>query len=134
LATRVPARLTAGEGRRFGLTLGAAFVALGGLLWWRGRAAAPVAAVLGILLVAAGLGMPTRLAPLERAWMGLAETLSKITTPVFFGGVYFGAIAPAGLLLRLAGRNAVARPRRQRSTWIAREEGTRRRRDMEHLF
>ncbi len=37
LAARVPARLSATEGRRFGLTVGIAFAVLGGVAWWRGR-------------------------------------------------------------------------------------------------
>jgi len=35
--------LSSAEGRRFGLTVGAAFLVLGGALAWRGRAVAPVA-------------------------------------------------------------------------------------------
>src|SRR5687768_14371051 len=34
----VPARLTAAQGRRFAFTVGAAFLVLGALLLWRGRA------------------------------------------------------------------------------------------------
>ena len=55
METRIPARLSSAEGRRFGLTVGAAFLVLGGALAWRGRAAAPVALALGALLLAAGV-------------------------------------------------------------------------------
>jgi len=109
--------------------VGAAFVALAGLLWWRGHGAvAPGPAALGTLLVLAGLAVPARLGPVHRAWMGLATALSKITTPIFLGIAYFGVIAPVGLLRRLVGRNS------QPSFWIAREPGARRRGDMERLF
>ncbi len=115
--------------------MGAAFVALAGLLWWRGHgAAAPVPAALGALLVLAGLAVPARLGPAQRAWMGLATALSKVTTPIFLGIAYFGVIAPVGLLRRLAGRNSLVRPPSQPSFWIARGEGARRRADMERLF
>ena len=132
---RVPARLSPAEGRRFGLTVGAAFVALAGALWWRGHdAAAPVPAALGTLLGLAGLVTPARLGPLQRAWMRVASALSKVTTPIFLGVAYFGVIAPMGLLLRLSRRNALRRLPSQPSFWIPREASARRRRDMERLF
>jgi len=115
--------------------VGAAFVALAGLLWWRGHGAvAPVPAALGTLLVLAGLAVPARLGPAYRAWMGLAAALSKITTPIFLGVAYFGVIAPVGLLRRLAGRNSLVHRPSQTSFWIARPHDGRRRGDMERLF
>lgn len=123
------------EGRRFGLTVGAALVGLAGAVWWRGHGtAAPLPAALGTLLVVAGLVAPSRLGWPYRAWMVLAAALSKITTPVFLGVAYFSVIAPIGLLRRFAGRNALVRRPSQPSFWIPREAGARRRRDMEHLF
>jgi len=88
--------------------VGAAFVALAGLLWWRGHgAAAPVPAALGALLVLAGLAVPARLGPAQRAWMGLATALSKVTTPIFLGIAYFGVIA--GRAVAAPGRAELAR-------------------------
>jgi saxitoxin biosynthesis operon SxtJ-like protein len=133
--TRVPARLSAAEGRRFGFTVGAAFAALAIALWWRGHgAAAPVFAALGILLGLAGLVTPVRLGPLQRAWMSMATALSKVTTPIVLGVAYFGVIAPMGVLLRVSRRNALRRLPSRPSFWIPREASARRRRDMERLF
>ena len=72
LEAGIPTRLTPAEGRRFGLTVGVAFLVLAGLLhFWRHKeTAAVVAGGLGVLLVAAGLVIPGRLGPLHRAWMG----------------------------------------------------------------
>jgi len=134
LATPVPARLTVAEGRRFGLTLGAAFLALGGVLWWRGRAGAPVALILGLALLAAAGVMPGRLGPIRRAWLGLGAAISKVTTPIFLGVVYFGAILPIGLLLRARGRNPLTRYRSLSSGWVPRPVEVRSRRDMERQF
>jgi len=78
--------------------------------------------------------LPTRLGPVQRAWMGLAAALSRVTTPVFLGVVYFGAILPMGLLLRALGRNPLAHPGPQASRWIARPVEARSRRDMERQF
>jgi hypothetical protein len=134
LESRVPARLTPAEGRRFGLTVGTAFLVLGALLAWRGRALAPVAVALGALLCAAALVAPSRLGPVQRAWLALGERLGKVTTPVFLGIIYFGVIAPAGVLLRAFGRNPVARRRRAGTVWVPRAAETRSRRDMERQF
>jgi len=134
LEAAVSARLTPAQGRRFGLTLGAAFVALGGVLVWRGRAAAPVALVLGVALVAAGLVVPARLGPLQRAWLGLGAALSRVTTPIFLGVVYFAVIMPIGLLLRARGRNPLTRHRAGATCWVPRPVAARSRRDMERQF
>ena len=101
---RVPARLTAAAGRKFGLTVGAAFLVLGGIAWWRGKqTTSTVLLSLGGALVVAGLVVPTLLGPVERGWMGLAHLISRVTTPIFMGIVYFVAITPIGFIRRLAG-------------------------------
>src|SRR3954454_6045583 len=90
MATGVPARLTAAEGRKFGLTVGLAFLALGSIAYWRGKhRTSTVFLVLGGLLVLAALVVPTALGPVERAWMALAHAISKVTTPIFMGVVFF---------------------------------------------
>lgn len=127
--------MSAAEGRRFGGVVGAMFVLLGGLAWWRGHPLEGRAlAGAGLALVAAGLVVPARLGPLQRAWMGLAAAISKITTPVFLGAVYFCALTPTGLLMRLLGRNPLARRRTVASFWVPRQGAARQRTDMEHQF
>jgi hypothetical protein len=122
LETRAHPRLTAAEGRTFGLTVGAAFVGLAGLLWWRGHpAAAVIAGGVGAALVVAGLAIPARLGPVRAAWMVFAELLSKVTTPIFMGLVYFLVLTPAGVLMRMAGRNPLVRERDGSGFWIRRE-------------
>ena len=134
LETRVPARLSPAEGRRFGLTVGTAFLVLGALLAWRGRAVAPGAVVVGTLLIAAALVAPSRLGPLRRAWLAVGEGIGKVTTPLFLGIIYFGAIAPIGLLLRAFHRNPMKRRRLATTAWVPRTAETRSRRDMERQF
>ena len=134
MAKRVPTRLSVAAGRQFGLTVGAAFLILGGLLAWRGRAVAPVILALGAVLVVAGLAAPSRLGPVQRAWLTLGEIISRVTTPVFLGIVYFGAIAPIGLLLRAFHRNPLTRQRRAATAWVPRAADARSRHDMERQF
>ncbi|HZM27039.1 MAG TPA: SxtJ family membrane protein [Gemmatimonadales bacterium] len=127
MAGSVPARLSAAEGRKFGLTVGIAFLVLATLLSWRGRPYGALgAAVVGGLLLIAGLAIPTRLAPVRTGWMRLAEAISRVTTPVFMAIVYFGVITPTGLLLRLGRHRPLVRQRSTGGVWLTRATGDRR--------
>lgn len=121
-------RLTSREGRSFAFPVGVAFLVLAGVLyWWRDHvAAAAVSGGLGAGLLVAGLVMPARLGPLLRAWMALAHALSRVTTPVFMGLVYFGVLTPTGLVRRGIGRNPIRHPAKDDSFWVMRPEGQRR--------
>jgi hypothetical protein len=60
MAAGVPARLTAAQGRRFGLTVGCAFLVFAGIAWWRGHPTTTnVLGTLGGVLSVAGLIIPT---------------------------------------------------------------------------
>lgn len=121
MASRIPARLSIAEGRRFGLTVGTAFIVLGALLWWRGHPLGGIAAgTAGAALSIGGLLTPQRLGPVQAAWMGLSVVLGKVTTPVFLGVVYFGLLTPFGLVRRLLGRDSLKRAHRQPSFWVLR--------------
>jgi hypothetical protein len=121
LAQRIPARLTPSEGRRFAFTVGTAFLVFGALAWWRGHATlAPILGALGVALWGAGVVAPGRLTPVHRAWMGLAHAISKVTTPIFMGVVYFVVLLPVGLLMRLMGRNPIRHRAVDGSYWAPR--------------
>jgi hypothetical protein len=123
LANRIPARLTAAEGRQFGLTVGGAFLVLAAIAWWRGRHLPEYTfSGLGAALIAAGLLIPGRLGPVYRAWMGLAHTISKVTTPLFMLIVFFVVIMPVGLLMRIFGRNPVRHLAVNESYWMERSD------------
>jgi hypothetical protein len=126
--------LTAAAGRKFGLTVGLAFAALGSLLLWRGKpTGATVMLVLGALLIVAGLVAPTRLGPVERAWMRLAHLISKATTPIFMGVVYFLVLMPIGFIRRRNG-SPLAPPAKSDSRWTTRLVDEARRTQMEHQY
>jgi len=134
LARAVSARLTASEGRRFGLLVGGAFVLLGGLLWWRDWPAGGLtAAVLGSVLAVAGLAAPTRLGPVYRGWMALALAISKVTTPVLMGLIYFLVLTPTGLIARLFGHRPLSPPAGAANYWRTRPAGAGRSK-LDHQF
>lgn len=135
MANRVPARLTRREGRKFGLTVGVAFVVLAALSWWRGHVLPPIVlGTLGALLLLAGLALPAHLGPVQKAWMAMARGISKVTTPVFMGLVYFGVITPTGLAMRALGKHPLRRAEVDGGFWTTREAGARRSQSMERQF
>ena len=106
------------EGRKFGLTVGIAFLALGALLTWRGRqTVALVILSIGGLLVLAGLAIPGRLGPVQRGWMAMAHAIGKLTTPVFMSLVYLIVLTPAGLLRRTIGQNPLRHDAGESGFW-----------------
>ena len=131
MVDRAAARLSAGpatrELRSFALSVGAVLAALGVLAYWRGglRAGAVLGGV-GTALMAVGLVAPGRLGGVHRAWMALALAISKVTTPVFMGIVYFGVLTPIGLAMRLVRRRWLGPPRGAPTYWIERPPGSRR--------
>ena len=133
MAERVPARLNPGsqysarDGRRFGFAVGAAFLVLSALSRWRGHDIPPtLLAVIGGSLVVGALVAPTRMQSVERWWMRFALAISRVTTPLFMGAVYFLLVTPIGLFRRAMGKNAIAADAGATSFWIQRPIGERR--------
>jgi hypothetical protein len=128
---------TAARGRKFALTIAIAFGVLALLSFWRRRQAPPlILGGLAAILAIAGLAMPSRLGPLESAWMKLAHMLSKVTTPIFMGIVYFVVLTPIGFIRRSFGGNPLVHKAERESYWIARaaSESGKQRSRMERQF
>jgi hypothetical protein len=114
MEARIPAGLSASEGRKFGLLVGGAFLAIAGIFYWRAKMGpVPYVGGLGGLLVVGGLVAPTALGPIYKAWMGLALVLSKVTTPIV-------VITPMGMIMKLIGRRALEHKPANNSYWIER--------------
>jgi hypothetical protein len=112
---------TAAKGRKFALTIAIAFGVLALISFWRGRQTPPlILGGLAAILALAGLAVPSKLSPLESAWMKLAHALSKVTTPIFMGIVYFVLLTPIGFIRRSFGGNPLAHKAVRESYWIAR--------------
>ena len=135
LAKQIPTRLSRDEGRKFGLQVGAAFLVLAALGWWRGKhLTAEWLGGIGALLIVGGLIAPSLLSPVFKVWMQLAHALSKVTTPIFMGVIYYLVLTPTGLLLRLVGRDPL-RPRVvDGSLWSTRDAETAKPGRMERQF
>jgi hypothetical protein len=132
LEGRGPTRLTAPEGRKFGLTVGGAFAVLAGIAVWRGHMAlAWTLGSLAALMAVGGVVVPSRMGPVHDAWMGLARAISKVTTPIVMGIMYYLMITPMGLLRRTLGRHPLRHPVRDGGYWVERSVS---RGDLERQF
>lgn len=135
LEERVSARLSVSEGRKFALTLGGAFLVLGGVAAWRSHPSASRALLaVGLAWLGAGLVFPTHLGPVKRGWMAMALVISRVTTPVFLAIVYFLVVTPIGLGVRLFGRNPIRQKPIDGSFWRRRDPSTDRRGTMSNQF
>jgi hypothetical protein len=66
--------------------------------------------------------------------MGLAHLLSKVTTPLFMGLVYFGVLTPLGGLRKLFGGARLSPRTREASRWMEHTAPADRRERMERQF
>lgn len=112
------------DGRRFGFQVGIAFLLLGALLLWREKPlGSTVVGSIGGLLLLGGLLVPVKLGPVYRRWMAAALLISKVTTPIFMGIIYYLVLTPTGLLKRLFGRNPIIHTATEADGyWIRREK------------
>jgi hypothetical protein len=119
VAQQVPARLSTREKRKFGLVVGIAFLVLAGFSKWRGHELPPVIlASIGGALVVLGLVLPQVLGPVYGWWMALARVISKVTTPIFMGVVYFVVLTPIGIIRRVFGSTPIDAKANNGSYWV----------------
>jgi len=115
---------TKAELRKFGLTVGGAFLVLGSISWWRGHEIPPrVLWTLGTLLLVPGALFPNVLGPVQRAWMKFALVLGHFNTRIILTVLYYLVMTPVGFILRLF-RDPLDRSMKDRNTsqWIKREQ------------
>jgi len=111
--------LSPAEGRKFGLTVGLAFLLLAAVVAWRGRSmVAGVFGVAGGVLFLSGLLVPGHLGPVQAAWMRFAHAISKVTTPIVMGIAYFVIITPIALVRRGVGKGLRSQPHREGGFWV----------------
>jgi MFS superfamily sulfate permease-like transporter len=128
---------SAKKGRKFAFTISAALVLFAFIGWWRGRSSLPLALVaIAALLIVWAMIAPTKLEALDRGWMALSHAISRVTTPIFMGIVYFVVLSPIGAIRRMAGANPIDRAAVKDSYWISREQSDRsaQRKRMERQF
>lgn len=116
-----------GSDRAFGFVFAIVFALIGAFplvrldapRWWS-LAIALAFALLGTLV-------PHILHPLNRAWLAFGRLLHRIVSPLVMGAIFFLAVTPTALIMRLRGRDLLSLRRRPdlASYWIEREAGAR---------
>lgn len=135
MARRISTGLAAHEGRKFGLTVGTAFVVFGGIVMWREHPLlAQIFWGIGGVLVLAALMAPAELKPVERVWMAGALQISRVTTPIVMGVVYFGVLTPIALIMRGTKGNPLVHHEGETGFWHERDDGSSSKTDMRRQF
>lgn len=109
--------------RAFGLTFVAVFLIVGlwplgfndGLRWW--------AMIVAALTMFATLATPALLTIPNRLWLRFGSLLHRLVSPVVLALMFYGVIAPMGLLMRALGKDVLCLRRGDLSDtyWIKRE-------------
>ncbi|MEW5795018.1 MAG: SxtJ family membrane protein [Candidatus Zixiibacteriota bacterium] len=107
--------------RRFGLVMAVPLLIIAAILYWKGYASTPwwagVAGLFGLL----GLALPIVLKPVYIVWMTFAYYLSFVMTFVILTLFFFLVMTPAGLIMRLFGKDPMDRrfPGVRDSYWVS---------------
>ena len=106
--------------RSFGLSVGGVLVAIAAVLLWRGRVrTAEAAAVIGVVLIAAGALRPALLAVPSAIWWRVALLLGWVNARIILTLAFAVVLTPIGWIWRLTGRDPLGRNRRSWSGWVA---------------
>ena len=95
--------------RTFGLVIAVVFALVG--LWPIFSSSAPGwwALIIAGVLVVVALAQPRILSPFNRLWTGLGIVMHRVMTPLVMGILFYGAVTPTALLLRLFGKDPLRR-------------------------
>lgn len=80
-----------------------------------------VLGAVGGALVLGGLLLPGMMGPVQARWMALAHAISKVTTPIVMGFLYFVVLTPAGMLMRTLGHRPLRAEPNRGGYWADRD-------------
>ena len=103
--------MSGAELRQFGLLFGAILVLLFGLLlpFLVGYSFPLWPWMVALIFAAVGLLVPIALTPFYRAWMRFGLIAAFINTRIIMFVLYYALFVPTGLVMKLFGRDALAR-------------------------
>jgi hypothetical protein len=116
-------KVTMGTERNFGIVFAALFAIVGFGPLYHGNAIRWWAIALGVVFLVCAGAAPQLLRPLNYLWFKFGLLLHHVVNPVVMGALYFGAIVPMGLLLRVLGKDLLRLKfdRASASYWIPRD-------------
>lgn len=112
-----------GSERTFGLVFAGLFVIIGCRPLLHGAAPYWWALVLAVAFAIAAFVAPGLLKPLNWLWHRFGLLLHKIMSPLLMGAIFFIAVTPVAVIMRLLGKDMLSLRRRRdlASYWIVRE-------------
>ena len=115
-----------GSDRSFGYVFAVVFAVIGLFPLWRLEAPRWWSLALAVGFAICAALFPHVLNPLNRGWLAFGKLLHRIVSPVVMGAVFFLAVTPTALIMRLRGRDLLLRRWRPdlSSYWIEREAVT----------
>lgn len=113
----------AGSERSFGIVFACVFALLGLVPWVLGHGLRLWALIVAVLFLAAAFLAPRLLAPLNRLWFKFGLLLHHIVNPIVMALIFFGAVLPTALMVRLFGKDLLRLKRDDaaQSYWIERD-------------
>lgn len=122
--------------RNFGLTVGIALSAFGGVFMWAGKGFYLYFLFAGAAFIFFGLSAPSLLKPLQRPWMVLSLLLGWFMTRLILGVLFYAVLAPMGFVLRAFGKRFLELEieKERKSYWNYRSGEKAKREDYERQF
>jgi predicted membrane metal-binding protein len=112
-----------GSERSFGMVFAAVFTIIAGWPLLRGGETRWWAFAIATIFLIAGIARPDALTTLNRVWFKFGLLLSRVTTPLVMGLLFFAVVTPTALVMRLRGKDLLKQrlePEAQ-SYWILRD-------------
>jgi Saxitoxin biosynthesis operon protein SxtJ len=108
--------------RVFGLVFATMFALIGFLPALSARAPRLWAIVVGVGFLLLALMFPGVLGPLNRLWSKLGVALHRVVSPIVIALLFFGAVTPMAVILRILGKDPLRLKRDPTATtyWIER--------------
>jgi Saxitoxin biosynthesis operon protein SxtJ len=110
--------------RNFGFTMASVFALIGAFGWYKGSSHAPLWLCIAAIFAGLTLWRPQSLGLANRAWLKLGLLMYRVVNPVIMAILFFGAILPIGLVMRMFGKDflKLARDRSSPSYWLPRSD------------
>ncbi|MDA9464504.1 SxtJ family membrane protein [Bradyrhizobium sp. CCBAU 53415] len=91
--------------RRFGITMALVFAVIGCFSFYKRSSHAPIWLAVAAIVIGVALWRPQSLASVNRAWLKLGLLMYRVVNPVVMAILFFGAIMPIGLTMRIFGKD-----------------------------
>ena len=110
--------------RNFGFTMATAFALIGSFGLYRGSSHAPVWLCIAAVFAGLTLWRPQSLQLANRAWLRLGLLMYRVVNPLIMAILFFGAILPIGLVMRVFGKDflRLARDASSPTYWLPRSD------------